>query len=290
MIFFIKKVYQIIKLFFFKLKYIFFISQNRKKKFKNDFLYFLSKIKSGKNFGFSRFSDGELFIIQNKKLIIDIDHWILDNNKTYARFSVNEKKEFLPERDQFYREKLIESLVFKKNNYFKGIPCSCCSGYKHVNFLRSFCKDDENITFSNLLQNGNYNLFINVFLEEIKKRDIILIANKNLSSNNLPFDIKKIFTVGENCLINDYSLIKKLKIFIKDNNIRNYIFLISAASLSNIIVYELFKEYDENTYIDIGSTLNPLLGIDGWQGSRTYLKEYWENQKPIQYLNKNCYW
>jgi hypothetical protein len=91
----------------------------------------------------------------------------------------------LPERDQFYREKLIESLVFKKNNYFKGIPCSCCSGYKDVNFLRSFCKDDENITFSNLLQNGNYNLFINLLLEEIKKRDIILIANKNLSSNNL---------------------------------------------------------------------------------------------------------
>ena len=71
MIFFIKKVYQIIKLFFFKIKYNFFISKNRKKKFKNDFLYFLSKIKSGKNFGFSRFSDGELFIIQNKKLIID---------------------------------------------------------------------------------------------------------------------------------------------------------------------------------------------------------------------------
>ena len=88
----------------------------------------------------------------------------------------------------------------------------------------------------------------------------------------------------------NYSLIKNLKIFIKENSIRNYIFLISAASLSNIIVYELFKECDENTYIDLGSTLNPLLGIDGWQGSRTYLKEYWENQKPIQYLNKNCYW
>jgi len=286
----IKKIYQINKLFYFRFKYKFFISDNRKKKFKNDFLDFLSKIKSFTNFAFSRFSDGELFIIQNKKLVIDIDYWILENKKTFAKFSANEKKEFLPERDQFYRNKLIESLAFRKKNYFKGIACACCSGSENVSFLSSFCKNDENITFSNLLQNGNYNSFMNIFLEEIKTRDIILIANKNLSPNNLLFEVKKIFTVGENCLINDYSLINKLKNFIKDNNIQNHIFLISAASLSNIIVYELYKEYDFNTYIDIGSTLNPLLGLDGWQGSRTYLKEYWEEQKPVQYLDKNCYW
>ena len=34
---------------------------------------------------------------------------------------------------------------------------------------------------------------------------------------------------------------------------------------------------NKNTYIDIGSTLNPMLKMEGWKGSRAYLREYWLN-------------
>ena len=102
----------------------------------------------------------------------------------------------------------------------------------------------------------------------------------------------KIFKVGQNCFIKNYSLIAKLKKFIITNKIKNYIFLISASSLSNLIIYELFKDrrFENNTYIDIGSTFNYFLFKDKKKNSRSYINEYWYKKKDIEYLNRNCYW
>ena len=70
----------------------------------------------------------------------------------------------------FTEKKLIQSLKFKKKNYFKGISCSCCNGKTAVNYMKSIAKDDKNLTHSNLLQNGNYKLFITKMLSLFKKK------------------------------------------------------------------------------------------------------------------------
>ena len=280
------------KLFSFlgNIKYKYFIDFKRKFKFKEDLIKIEKKIKNKENFAFLRFSDGELFILQNKKLVISNNFWILDNVKKRVKFSKNEKKSFIPEKHKFYRDKLIQSYKFNKKNYFKGISCSCCNGKNDVNYMKSLSSLNKNFTFSNLLQNGNYPRFVKTILKLLKKRNVILIANKTSSIEYLPFKIKKKFSVGENCFINDYSLIKKLKFYIKKFRIKNYIFLISASSLSNLIIYELFKENSNNTYIDIGSTLNYYLNKKKISNSRSYLEEFWGEKKDIEYLNRNCYW
>ena len=88
---------------------------------------------------------------------------------------------------------------------------------------------------------------------------------------------------------NDYTLINKMKEYIKEQKLENCLFLFSAASLSNFLIYELYKEFDKNQYIDIGSSLSPLMNLQGWRGTRVYLRCYWEGeQNPI--INQEDVW
>ena len=75
--------------------------------------------------------------------------------------------------------------------------------------------------------------------------------------------------------------LRKLKQYISSNNIENHLFLFAAASLSNLLCYELYKDFGKNQYMDIGSSLGPHLQLEGWKAMRTYLKTYWSNpQNP----------
>ena len=84
-------------------------------------------------------------------------------------------------------------------------------------------------------------------------------------------------------------MIEEIKKYIANYQIENHVFLISASSLSNLLVHQLFEFSDKNTYIDIGSTINPIVDMEGWKGSRSYLREYWLNE-PKNALNKICIW
>lgn len=67
-------------------------------------------------------------------------------------------------------------------------------------------------------------------------------------------------------------------------------FLISASSLSNILIMKLFKNFDKNTYLDVGSTLNAYYSKNILSKSRSYLSEYWLNDQSTKHLKKICYW
>ena len=83
----------------------------------------------------------------------------------------------------------------------------------------------------------------------------VYVCNRLANINNLPFETVKDFRIGQNCQVNDYGLIEKMISWISENNINDHVFLFSAASLSNYLIYELYKQFPNNTYLDIGSTL-----------------------------------
>ena len=245
----------------------------------------LSKISDEENFAFSRFSDGELFIMQNKTVILAKDHYVTGDIKGPNIYTEEEQKEFLPERDQYYREKLIESYKHTQENYYKGI---CTGTDPHVgdeNFrymIELHGGDHENLTFSNLLINANYSRFVEEMIPLLAQRKILYVVNRAAQIQQLPFKIKKSFEIGSNCMINDYGTVEEVKKYIADNNIEDHVILCSAASLSNYVIYENFKENPNNTFIDIGSCLNPLLGLEGWKYTRGYLTHYWlKRQSPF---------
>ncbi|MHA2039328.1 MAG: hypothetical protein ACW98X_23135 [Promethearchaeota archaeon] len=239
------------------------------KTFQKHFDMILDKLKSGEHFGYCRFSDGELRIMQNVELKLAADHFKIGDKKNGGSYAAEDHKHFDPKEHQFFREKLMESYRFKKDNYFVGLSCRCCVGDKDFKQMLEMYDGDtssDNLTWANLFLNGNYPQFVDKFIPEFKNKKIVYIVNENADLSGLPFKVLKDFRVGENCIINDYGLINKVKKWISDNNIEDHVFLFSASSLSNFMVHQLFKHNNNNTYIDIGTTLNPYIGMKARRG------------------------
>lgn len=260
------------------------------KTFRGDFEFFKNKLINDEHFAFSRFSDGEMFILQNKRLELNENHYVIGNQIGGGWYNKEEQKKFDPNEHQFFRNKLIESIQFKKENYYKGISCRCCVGQESFNFQVDISGGDtSDLSWANLWNNGNYESFINEIIPIFNDKKIIMVINESANLTKLPFKVLKDFRVGTNCFINDYGLIEEIKKYITENNIENHIFLISAASLSNLLIHQLYEFNDKNTYVDIGSTINPIVEMEGWKGSRSYLREYWLGE-PKNALNKVCIW
>jgi hypothetical protein len=267
------------------------------KNYKEEFDRILALVKEGAPFAFSRFSDGEVTVLRNKTVVLAEDHFIQGDihgdQKVYANsYMPEEQKSFVPLENKREHEKLAEAFKFKKKNYIKGIPgqnsLDCGESWKFCTELYG-PEDWESLSFANVMINGNYSRFIKEMLPLFNERDVVLVSNENSKLDKLPFKVKKFFPIGTNCMVNNFDLPDKIGEWIKENNISNHLFLFSAASLSNFLCYDLFKNHDNNQYMDIGSSLGPLLQLEGWKSSRTYLLAYWGNvNHPV--LNEEDIW
>ena len=256
------------------------------KDFKFAFDKLVKKISIKDNFAFTRFSDGELFILQNKTVVLADNHYITGEVTGPNRYTKEEHKEFYPDQHQVYQQKLVETFKHNQENYFKGI-CTSTDGHvgkENFNWMINFHGGDHpNLTFANLLINANYSRFVEEMIPMFMEREIIYVVNELADTSKLPFQISKKFEIGSNCMINNYDTSEKVKDYIETNNIKDAIVLCSAASLSNFVIYECFKENPNNTFLDIGSCLNPLLNLEGWKYTRGYLTGYWLNSNsPFQ--------
>lgn len=229
------------------------------KSFKKELFILLERLKSRKHFSFSKFADGEWMMINNISL----------NN--------NEFKYSSDSGDMFFREKLIESFKFKDNNYYVGISCECCQGEEHYK-MKKFCnQNEENLTYANVFVNSNYDEYKISFINEYKNWNVHLIANKKSKINNLPFKIEKFYPVENTAWKLNYSLIQE----IKNKNFENKLFLFACGPFGNMLAHQLWDKNKNNTYLDIGSTLNP------WIESEGFKRDYYLNGiTSIQ----TCYW
>jgi len=248
------------------------------KTFRGEFDKLLGRLKRRENFAFSRFSDGELFIMQNQTVVLAKDHYVTGQIKGKNIYTEEEQKEFHPAKHQKYREKLIECYQHKQENYLKGI-CTASDGHVGVNNFKYQVAmhggDDGSLTFSNLLINANYRRFVEEVVPLFIEREIIYVVNRLADIDRLPFAVNRAFEVGSNCMIDDYHVAEEVRQYIEENEIQDHIVLCSAASLSNFVIYECFKDNPNNTFLDIGSCLNPLLNLEGWKHTRGYLTHYW---------------
>ena len=252
------------------------------KDFSTAFDNILEMLKSEENFAFTRFSDGELFILQNKTVVLADNHYITGDIRGYNKYTKEEHKEFHPEQHSLYRNKLIECYKYNQEKYFKGI-CTATDGHvgkENFDWMIEFHDGDhENLTFANLLINANYSRFVEQMIPVLCNRKIIYIVNELADTSKLPFEIKKEFKIGSNCMINNFNTSEKVANYIREKDIKDHVILCSAASLSNYIIHDCFKENSNNTFLDIGSCLNPLLNLEGWKYTRGYLTNYWLNSK-----------
>lgn len=256
------------------------------KNFEDDFYRLLKLLKIREPFAFNRFSDGELYILQNKELILDAQQVKVGSNVTEGIYKPEDFKSFHPEEHSFYRDRLVEAFKFKKRNYFKGLSCRCCVGDENFQWQLDFHGEyDENFTWANLLVNGNYAKFILEMYSVFNEYQMVFVCNENADLSVLPFLVKD-FRVGYNAMVQDYGLIEGIKSWINENNIEGHLFLFSASSFSKMAIHQLYDFCDKNTYIDVGTTLNPFMDMSI---DRTYLKSFWFGAKGSD-ISKICIW
>lgn len=228
------------------------------KNFKEEIIKIFEKLQSKKPFSFSKFADGEWFMMR--------DIPINNNEFNYTK------------DDQFYKDKLIDSFKFKDDEYYVGISCPCCQGSEHQKMI-DFCgQDDKHLTFANIFVNSNYQIYKDLFIEEFKNWNVHLIANKKSKVDNLPFKIEKFYPVENTAWKENYGLIEE----IKKDNLRNKLFLFACGPFGNMLAHQLWEHNKNNTYIDIGSTLNP------WLQSEGFKRDYYDF--GLTYKNRTCYW
>lgn len=247
------------------------------KDFLKVFDLFLQKIKNRENFAFTRFSDGELFILRNETVVLAPSYFVTGDRVGPNIYTEEEQKEFIPDKHQFYREKLMEAFVHNQENYYKGICPIVDVGKAGFEYQLNILGDErqDHLTYASALINRNYRRFIEEMVPLFKDREIIYIVNGLADLSGLPFEVKKDFRIGKNCMVNDYGVAEQVRQYIEENNIKDHIVLCSAASLSNFVIHECFKDNSNNTFLDIGSCLNPLLKLEGWKFTRGYLTHYW---------------
>lgn len=256
------------------------------KTFKGDFYKFLNKLKNNEHFSYSKYSDGELFILQGKTLILGPD----PQNHSYK--NSEDHKHFDPNQHGFFKDMLFSAFTFDHPNYYIGICAPSDQDDKTFFWMKTESKRDEQyLTWANLFVNSNYGRFRQEFIPELKSKKIIIVCNEKSDLSLLPFPVIKDFRVGPNCIINNIDLVDTISNYVKENNIKDHVFLFAASSLGNILIHKLTELEPNNTYIDAGSTLNPLLGLSIDRG---YLCAYegvsWRGQNTSSDLTRDEVW
>jgi len=270
-------------------------------KFQSRIKNFTRLIDNATPFAFNRISDGELAIVRNMVLRLGIDDsrgWQLGTTRHESGyFPDEERKSFIPERDWRLRKELLKAMRYSAPNYFIGLTNPCCINQHRMDRsswevqLTTTCETHPFLIEANTLINGNYSYFIQKLLPKFANYLVISAFNYRAQFGDLPFEITRSVEVGDNCLVQWEQLlldcIEAISQVVKMNKRRPILFITSCSTAAKILIYRIFKLYPRVTCIDVGSSLNPIVGLSGWQHSRGYLQEYWLLQGS-GYTSMNC--
>lgn len=226
------------------------------KTYRGDLLKFHEKLKARENFAFCKFSDGELFILQGRKFTLS------PKPEHHGYQAPYDYKDIDPERDSFQRDRLFDALRYDHPDYYVGICAPNDQGHETFDWMRKESgRDEEHLTWANLFVNANYKTYRELYLPEYASRKVVMVCSQYSDLSKLGFEPVKDFRVGPNCIVNDYGLINVIKVWMLANEIKDHLFLFACSSLGNFMCHQLHAACPHNTYIDVGSTMNPDLGL-----------------------------
>lgn len=215
-----------------------------KNSFREDIEFIFTKLKNKEKFSFSKYADGEFSILANFYLK-NIDNWV-----------------FNPDLHVKQREELIRSFKFRDKDYYVGISCRCCQPEEHVNWMREQSGQDI-LTWANLFVNSNYPYFRDNFIPEFSNHEVVLFAREDARIDELPFEVEHI-PITSQAFIDNFDMVENFPV----EKYKDKLFLFCAGPLGNMLAAKFWEKNKENTYLDIGSTLNGYLT----ETNRGYLK------------------
>jgi len=235
-------------------------------------------------FTFIRFSDGEIEVLRNRYLELGDGMTIFRGQVSKNRFKNYDFKKFDPLHHQEVRSDLISSALFRGDNFYKGIPTRHNNALIDREFLvRLNGGFDNNLTFSDLFMNSNYDLFKTKIIPLFSLyKEIFVIANYRTRLVG-PLKNATLVEIGDNFFSSyNETLHSVMSILIKAPS--GSLILSSASSLSNIVGYKLYQINSKLTFLDVGTTLNEFLSLDNktreYHGHKNLFKNFlYKNSK-----------
>jgi hypothetical protein len=211
----------------------------------DEFAKFCYKLSSGENFALARFADGERFFIEGKR-VTGLDGWTSPDS--------------ISKLGQALRDALT---VSSESGCYIGISDDTndtSSKLFYANLLKGV--QAEKITLSNVFVNGTYGAFLSHLLPILAQKKLVIVCNYRAKPLELSVPLKTnpyYVYVPKDCYgfwerSSDY-WIKQLE----DLSLRltDHVFLFAAGPLSSATIPLLWKKSTSNTYLDIGSALDP---------------------------------
>jgi hypothetical protein len=223
------------------------------KDFKEELYKFIGFLNEGKNFSLVRLSDAEGHVLRGND--VEFDNNSIGHNWGWKRDELHFKS----------RELLMNASLCQEENFYIGLPTHGTKEF--FNNIKLYTRQKEEfLTYACLFMDSNWKYFITDMYAEFQKKKVIGVFSENGNPSNLDLNIIKAFNIGHSAYVNNLYLINEITNYIKENNIKNNLFLVSGGPFANILIYELFKFEKENTYIDIGSGLDIKLGLGNTKG------------------------
>lgn len=212
-------------------------------KFNEDFDYFWSLIEKGENFTFARYADGEVLLMKGQAVneqtqAFRVDRW--KANDGLSKLGLD----------------LLSTLSHTEDNYYYAIS-TIGDNPNDYDFLKQNIKQNEDkLTFVNLWINANYGV-MKTKLDNLN-RDVVMICNWKATKDSFPFNVIDILSFPDNCVSfwEQNSEWFKSEMIDKFKNYNNTLFLISCGPVSEVIIDALYKANPNNTYVDVGSSID----------------------------------
>lgn len=246
-------------------------------------------LRKGVPFAFNRISDGEMFMLQRRRIELgargaEIDGIVVNRQK----FSKWDEKSFDPERDTYILSELPKVLQSTNPLYLLGVPCPCCGEKSEIQWVRN--ASSATLTWANLLVNSNYKYFIESVFPYIQTQRVMAalnhIAKEDAFSSCPSFSHFKV----PNNVIQCAQLVVERFLERCSSLQRGTVVLVGASVVAKIMIHKGYKEYPNLTFIDVGTTLNPIVGLGL---GRDYLRDYWLRTTKRQrspYSDRICIW
>jgi hypothetical protein len=211
--------------------------------YRGDLIELRTWLERRRPFALVRFGDGELRILNGQ-------------SNSHPEFEYDPTDP----AHNFFRVRLFEAFRYQSLSYHVGISCPNCVGMERFLWAkRESGQPETQLTWATLLVNSNYQYFIDYIVPVFAQYRIVMVCHLSAVLNRLPFDVAQDFRVGFNAWQADYHLAGQLADQIARENIQGALFLLCAGPFANILAHKLHARAAGNTYLDIGSTLDPFL-------------------------------
>lgn len=237
------------------------------KTYRGDLINLHKKLKRREPFAFSRFGDGELRILMGQL-------------NRYPEFRYDPVD---PEYT-FFRERLLESFRYQSETYYVGISCPKCVGEdKFLWAKQSSGQTEQHLTWATLFVNSNYPYYRDQVIPVFAEYRVFLVCHRLANVKTLPFPVARDFRIEYNAWKINFNIADQIADHIRQEHIKGALFLLCAGPLANILAQKLHARSEQNTYLDVGSTLDPF-----FFGDRGLTRRYLRGEK--RFLLETCIW